>query len=231
MNKVYYAIGDIHGQLEQLIALHQNIAEYHQQRYFSQSKAIVHLGDYIDRGEDSCGVIEYLMQQQSSDDTTYIHLKGNHENLMLEAYFSTKSAAYVGWLINGGEATLSSYQKRSYQQPPEQHFEWLKSLPTQYIDREQKLVFVHAGIDPFKFPYGSDKTHMWTRSQAFFDSTTWNNPALEGVRVVHGHTPTGDSQPEISDDGRRINVDTGAVKGGKLTAAVISPQSVEFLVA
>lgn len=72
---------------------------------------------------------------------------------------------------------------------------------------------------------------MWTRARSFFDEANWpERPELEGLRIVHGHTPTDTFQPDETP--RRINVDTGAVFGGPLTAAVIAPQQpVEYLYA
>ena len=101
------------------------------------------------------------------------------------------------------------------------HVDWMRALPTMVVDGDAGVVFVHAGIDPDKFPMCEDAVHMWTRTSQFFESTSWDNPSLENMLVVHGHTPTVDAQPDVSDDGRRLNLDTGAVYGGALSAAAI----------
>jgi len=103
------------------------------------------------------------------------------------------------------------------------HLDWLDNLPTRFVTDDKRHVFVHAGIDPVSYPETTDTIHMWTRSHQFFESQAWDNKALENTIVVHGHTPTEDSYPDISVDSRRINVDTGACYGGPLTAVVIAP--------
>jgi serine/threonine protein phosphatase 1 len=85
------------------------------------------------------------------------------------------------------------------------------------------LAFVHAGIDPAKYPHCPDQLRLWTRSQAFFDSRNWPaRPELAGLLVVHGHTPTEDFAAEVQK--QRINIDTGACFGGPLTSVVLAPQ-------
>ena len=84
------------------------------------------------------------------------------------------------------------------------------------------FVFVHAGIDPDTFPLTDDRVSLWTRSPRFFETERWQNAALDGITVIHGHTPTEVPVPDRTADGRRINVDTGAVYGGALTAVRLS---------
>ena len=226
--KIYYAIGDIHGELSRLKLLHSSISDYHNVFHPNCDSVLIHLGDYIDRGPDSYGVVEYLM----SLGTKAINLKGNHEALMLDAFLLGKPSAYNYWVENGGAATLESYRARGLAQPPKHHLDWMANLPTRYIDQRRKLVFVHAGIDPDTFPDGDERVHMWTRSPHFFDTGKWLNPALSGFRVVHGHTPTENSRPFVSTDGRRINVDTGAVFDGQLSSVIISETScLDFIAA
>jgi serine/threonine protein phosphatase 1 len=87
-------------------------------------------------------------------------------------------------------------------------------------DQARKLVFVHAGIEPAEFPDCLDEIRLWTRSDRFFVDANWpDREVLQGLTVVHGHTPTDDSKPEITF--RRINVDTGACFGGPLTAVML----------
>ena len=227
---VYYAIGDIHGELEQLKTLHRVIDNYHQEYFAGMSQVRIHLGDYVDRGPNSYGVIEYVMQLSRRTDVTWVNLKGNHESMLLDALTTKSELARQVWLRNGGDSTLQSYTGRGCTTIPEEHINWLKALPSQHVDIARKLIFVHAGIDPHRFPFGNDKVHLWTRSPEFLDSQTWSNPELNGARVVHGHTPTADFQPFISADGRRINVDTGAVYKGFLSAAVIADNhEIKFL--
>lgn len=217
---VYYAIGDIHGELSSLLALHREIDRHHQEFHVQAKQVIVHLGDYVDRGPDSAGVIDWLMSQTSTPQKSIICLKGNHEAMMVAAVRDEKDVA--NWRQHGGEQTLESYRKRGHNVPPAPHLIWMDCLPSRFIDADKRLVFVHASIDPGSFPAPAEHLHLWGRREEFFDSASWSNPALDSHCVVHGHTPTDDSKPDISADRRRINVDTGACYGGYLTAVVIA---------
>lgn len=227
---VYYAIGDIHGEASRLRRMHNTIHAMHAERFGEFGKTVIHLGDYVDRGPDSYDVIETIIALEKQPDISVISLKGNHEQLMLDACLKVDQHAWRCWLKNGGDDTLSSYQQRNFTTPPVYHLDWLRARASMHWDKSAKLIFVHAGIDPHKFPLGDDRIKLWTRARSFFDTTCWSSPELDGMRVVHGHTPTKNDKPEISEDRRRINIDTGACYGGPLTAVVIAPgQDPSFL--
>lgn len=230
---VIYAIGDVHGEADRLRRLHRSIFEKHASKFKGVPLKIIHLGDYIDRGPDSCGVITIIRELQSIEGDKIISLRGNHEQMMLDAMDHVTPRAYQSWCRHGGDYTLSSYRKNGHMTPPSEHVNWVRSLPTIHEEREAGLIFVHAGIDVSSYPSRSDTVHLWTRSSEFFDSDKWTNPTLNGMQVVHGHTPTEDFFPDINgQNARRINIDTGAVFGGRLTAAIFAPhQPVEFIYA
>ena len=220
----YYAIGDVHGELEKLDDLLRFIREDFQRRQTPHK--IVFLGDMVDRGPNSYGVVARIMALTQSGEA--LALKGNHEELMLNAYHNRESVGIYWWAENGGDETITSYMLANgvaddfRDAIDAAHIVWMKSLPTMIRDEERGLVFVHGGIDPKTFPFCSDEIRMWTRSQKFFDPGRWPERAeLDGVLVVHGHTPTHDFKPHSNP--RRINVDTGACFGGPLTAAVLAP--------
>jgi len=221
VNRIYYAIGDIHGELTKLQSVHENISDFHNSLYRGRPHTRIHLGDYVDRGPESCGVINYVQSLDDNKDFDVINLQGNHEIMMLEAHLKPNKTALRHWLVNGGEQTIESYKTQQSNDDFEKHIEWASKLPTLYKDDARNLIFVHAGIDPETFPEGEKAIHLWTRNAAFFESEHWTNPALEGTKVIHGHTPTLTDYPEISNDGRRINIDTGACYGGPLTAVVL----------
>ncbi|MFZ2030142.1 MAG: metallophosphoesterase, partial [Vitreimonas sp.] len=159
-----------------------------------------------------------------------IVIRGNHEELMLHAVDHNESVGIYWWATNGGDETIESYQRANgpeddwRQAVDKAHIKWLRALPTIWRDDQRKLVFVHGGIDPWRYPNESDEVRMWTRSPTFFRSSNWpDREELRDIVVVHGHTPTEDFEPDWQS--RRINVDTGACFGGPLTAAVLAPDA------
>ncbi|MGE0740305.1 MAG: metallophosphoesterase family protein [Hyphomonadaceae bacterium] len=220
----YYAIGDVHGEHEKLERLHDYIRE--DARRLGGAYKIVFLGDLIDRGPDSRAVVERVVRASAAGEA--LAVKGNHEELMLHAYNQKESIGTYFWAENGGDETILSYQMANGLHDDwrpsidKAHITWLRTLPTMVRDEARGLVFVHGGIDPHTFPACGDEVRMWTRSPKFFDPGRWPQRAeLEGVLVVHGHTPTHDFEPHANP--RRINVDTGACFGGPLTSVVLAP--------
>jgi serine/threonine protein phosphatase 1 len=221
---VYYAIGDVHGEIEKLEKLLGFIRD--DARASDAPYKIVFLGDLIDRGPDSRAVVACAKRLTESGEA--ITVKGNHEELMLHACANRESVGIYWWAENGGDETIASYMQANGVQDDfrdaidKDHIAWLSSLPVMIRDEPRGLVFVHGGIDPKTFPECSDELRMWTRSHKFFNEQGWpKRPEIADICVVHGHTPTHDFMPHQHP--RRINVDTGACFGGWLTAAVLAP--------
>jgi len=203
-----YAIGDIHGSLRKLRGLMARCREHADER----PATFVFLGDYIDRGPESAGVVAYLIEMQSSPGERCIALRGNHEAFALGVMEGTTDADH--WLSQGGAETLLSYGVASAGDLPRQHVEWMRALPLTYDDGRR--FFVHAGVDPTRpLDAQDDYDLLWIREP--FLSSRRNFGRL----VVHGHTPLADAAPDLREN--RLNLDTGAVFGGPLTAAVFSP--------
>lgn len=230
---IIYAVGDVHGEAKRLKLLHHLIFERHATMFKNQPMQIVHLGDYVDRGENSAEVIDLLIALDNRSGVNNICLRGNHEAMMLDGLTNTTSTSYSYWLENGGEQTMESYRMRGHLSVPQDHITWLTGLPSLHVEHERKLIFVHAGIDPRDYPGDRDEIYLWTRSPRFFDVASWRNSELDGWTVVHGHTPTKDFFPDDqAAAARRINIDTGAVFGGRLTAAIFAPgEKVGFIYA
>lgn len=199
-----YAIGDIHGSLQKLRDLMTQCRRHADGR----AATFVFLGDYIDRGPDSRGVIDALMDLQSRQPDRVIALKGNHEAVALEIADGETDPEH--WLREGGVATLRSYDIEHPRDLPDEHIAWLRSLPFCHDDGHR--FFVHAGVDPEK-PLGAQCDHdlIWIREPFLSDERDY------GRLIVHGHTPQLSGQPDFR--GNRLNLDTGAVFGGALTAA------------
>lgn len=222
-----YAIGDIHGHLGLLKAAHDRI-ESDRARYATGAAPVIHLGDLVDRGPDSAGVIRTLREGIAAG-APWVVLKGNHDRafaLFLEAADARDPGLRAGlsWLHPriGGAATLASYgvrapadrpvaqvwaDARAAVPPADRAF--LAGLPAHH--EAGRLLFVHAGIRPGVPLAGQTETDLiWIREP--FLSHRAPHPWL----VVHGHTPVG--APEHR--GNRLNIDTGAAYGGPLTAVV-----------
>ncbi|MBM7486706.1 serine/threonine protein phosphatase 1 [Bradyrhizobium sp. USDA 3686] len=200
-----YAIGDVHGCFDQL----QRLVELCESDAGEGRSKLIFLGDYIDRGPDSRGVIEFLMDLQKWSPDEIICLRGNHEDLLLNALEGED--AENSWLLNGGSATLYSYRASRAIDIPAPHVAWLRSLPLFHDDGIR--FFVHAGVHPDR-PLDKQRTRdlLWIREPFLSSDKDF------GRFVVHGHTPLRKGTPDLRTN--RVNVDTGAVLGLALTSAV-----------
>lgn len=225
----YFAIGDVHGEAQKLRQLHESILD--RIAFDKQPACIIHLGDFVDRGPDSQGVVDAVMALEAnfagSEQVHVISLMGNHEQMMLDTYDASDSSEADGtWWAQGGAETADSYAGSAGLGDadwrvtiPPTHITWMRRLPLIYRAPDQKIVFVHAGIEPASFPNEPERTYLWTRSDRFFDHDQWpDRDELQDLTVVHGHTPRS-FEPEIFP--HRINVDTGACFGGPLTAVML----------
>lgn len=202
-----YAIGDIHGSLAKLRRLITRCTEHAEGR----PARFVFLGDYIDRGLQSAGVIDYLIALQGRLPGGVVALKGNHEAIALEVFDGTAPEDF--WLSQGGEETLASYGVAAPRELPRAHIDWMRSLPLRYDDGSR--FFVHAGIDPERpLMEQSERDLIWIREPFLSDRRD------HGRLIVHGHTPVAARTPDLRSN--RLNVDTGAVYGGPLTAAAFA---------
>jgi serine/threonine protein phosphatase 1 len=202
-----YAIGDIHGSLQKLCDL---IAQC-ERHAAGRPATFIFLGDYIDRGPDSAGVITTLMHLQSRLADRVIALKGNHEAVAIEVIDGEGEEEL--WLREGGAATLRSYGVARARDLPNEHVAWMRSRPLYYDDGQR--FFVHAGIDPDKpLDAQSDYDLIWIREPFLSDGRD------HGRLIVHGHTPQPAGMPDWR--GNRLNLDTAAVFGSPLTAAAFA---------
>jgi len=191
----WLAVGDIHGCLDQLIELMERVNP-------TSADRVVFLGDYVDRGPASAGVIDYLVEFAVTFPDT-VFLRGNHEQMFLD-YLDEQDQAM--FLINGGQQTLDSYRASRMWPIPASHRSFLDSS-RYYLESEQHI-FVHAGLRPGIPLAEQDEFDMlWIRREFLESDFDWGKP------VVYGHTPH--KEPLLRE--RRIGVDTGCVYGRRLT--------------
>jgi serine/threonine protein phosphatase 1 len=230
--EVVYAIGDVHGRLDLLEDL---LARIRADAYAHNDTArrLIFLGDYIDRGADSRGVVELLLQDPLPGCAT-VRLMGNHEEAML-AFIDGESDG-LDWLAFGGLETLMSYGVPLRRLPhtedavtglrtalveavPDRHIAFLRNCVLHHLVGD--YVFVHAGVRPgIAFEKQTATDLLWIR-----DDFLRVRVPLPGRVVVHGHTIC--DLPQNRD--HRINIDTGAFVSGRLTCLVLRGSERHFL--
>jgi serine/threonine protein phosphatase 1 len=229
---VLYAVGDIHGRSDLLDRLHEAIVRDAAGRR-AKRRVIVYLGDYIDRGADSAGVVARLLGA-GPPGFERRYLLGNHDTFLLE-FLEGDAGVIETWMWNGGAAALKSYglslDEEAYARDwpvglradfarvfPPAHLAFFRALKLHH--REGDILFVHAGLKPgVPLADQSREDMLWIREEFLESETDF------GFLVVHGHTPG--PEPVVREN--RVGVDTGAWKSGRLTAAVFAGDRLAFL--
>lgn len=226
-----YAIGDIHGRADLLAVLHDDIFK-DAAAHPGYTDYIVYLGDYVDRGLESRRVLDIVAAPPPPGFGT-IHLRGNHEQAMLDFLEDPEKARY--WLNYGGAQTLFSYglhlpagtigpeiraelRDRLLEVMPKPHLSFLRHL--RHAIAIGDYLFVHAGIKPgVPIAKQSPDDMLWIRTEFLTSREDF------GKIVVHGHTisPIPDLRPN------RIGIDTGAFASGRLTCLVLEENRHRFL--
>jgi serine/threonine protein phosphatase 1 len=202
MGKIF-AIGDIHGCISHLNRL---IAQLDIE---AEEDTIVFVGDYIDRGPDSKGVIDAILEIRKNI-RDVVCLTGNHEDMFLDYCLDRRNEDL--YMSNGGMRTLASYGfSREGEEElilPPSHREFFTGLRTYH--ETDDYIFVHAGLRPgIPLDRQDREDFLWIRFEFI------NSPYDFGKTVIYGHTPVSLNKPLI--DKNKICIDTGAVYGGKLT--------------
>ncbi len=230
--QLLYAVGDIHGRLDLLADLLGLIELDAQASRPADRRTLVFLGDYVDRGPDSRGVVERLIAEVPQGFDVHF-LKGNHEAMLLD--FLDDAWRLEHWLMNGGEETMRSYgvdterlaqmggpagawRQAFAEALPEAHLRFFRDLQLSVSFGD--YLFVHAGLRPgVPLAAQSEADLIWIRGPFLSHADPFDKI------VVHGHTPG--EQPEIR--ANRIGIDTGAVFSGRLTALRLEDGSRKFL--
>lgn len=220
-----YAVGDIHGELGKLNALLARLPLEPDDRF-------VFLGDYVDRGVESAGVVSRLIDWSRHYECTF--LLGNHESMFLD-FLGWSGGVYFGgdaFLANGGDRTLASYGFFDLDHPdpgrlelPPSHLQFYEGLQLYHVEGD--YCFVHAGLGEKGLGH-RDLGYALRRSRP--EDLLWNRNTGElphdlGVTLVYGHTP----RPDFSirwNQPFSIGIDTGAVFGGPLTAIRLPDETI-----
>lgn len=221
-DRLVYAIGDVHGRLDLLQVLVADIVADALATNPKTRPMLILLGDYIDRGAESAGVIDYLIALRAQSALEVRTLKGNHEQSMLD--FLGDAGIGPSWAAYGGADTMIAYgvappgatataaaweeaRAKLAEVVPPGHLAFLQSLELMIVVGD--YVFVHAGLRPgYHLSAQNEHDVMWIRSE-FLSATK----PFEKV-VVHGHSPTA----EVQILPHRLGIDTGAYATGVLTA-------------
>lgn len=221
-------VGDIHGRADLLEALIVQLAQE-----VGAEHSLVFVGDYVDRGEDSAGVLGLLQALQGALwPNRVICLRGNHESMLLD-FLDDPEGMGPFWLQNGGTYTLASYGISPPDLNPVSLREarnalkdvmgseaeaWLRNLPLSFCSGN--VVAVHAGADPHRPIDEQDELHLLWGHPDFLET-----PRKDGIWIAHGHTIVDTPHAHAG----RISVDTGAYATHRLSAAVISSAECRFL--
>jgi len=201
-----YAIGDIHGCYEKLLALVAKVRGHAGPRPFHA----IFLGDYVDRGPDSRRVVELVRRLTAGADlhAKWSALRGNHEAMMIAALRGDHADK---WLSNGGKETTASYGESKTEMI--EHAQWLEERPT--MIRTQNHCFVHAGCSPqYSLEQQPESVLLWVRG--------WEKENHNFKKhIVYGHTPNKEPLLLRYSSG----LDTGACYGGPLTCGVFKADS------
>lgn len=201
------AIGDIHGCLRALTTLLNAVGP-------RPDDLLITLGDYVDRGPDSKGVLDYLIDVHATG--RLVALRGNHDQMMVDARDGTDGRL---WLACGGQATLRSYGTAAYLEYefndiPERHWDFLENRCVNWHETETHF-FVHGSVAPhLPLDQQSEEVLLWEK--LFADRSM---PHCSGKIMVCGHTRQ--TSGEILDLGHAICIDTGCYGGGYLTCLEI----------
>jgi serine/threonine protein phosphatase 1 len=197
-----FVIPDIHGRLD---LLSDGLAEI-AGRAQGEGNTIVAIGDYVDKGPASKGVIDRLLSGVG-EEFHLVTLKGNHDAMMSGALRDPSKMA--DWLAKGGDAALASYGGNPANVPPA-HIDWLDRLLSFHVDAHR--LYVHAGVDPkVSLEAQREETLLWKRYPKGYSD------GFGKLHVVHGH----DNHPDgpLLYEGR-TNLDTLAWRTGRLTIGV-----------
>jgi serine/threonine protein phosphatase 1 len=197
-----FAISDIHGCFKPFYELIVNCIK------LKKSDQLILLGDYIDRGNQSKEVIDFILDLKKSG-FNISPLAGNHEVMLLDSFYNPEILPL--WLMNSGMSTLSSFGIQNIKEIDSYYLEFFTSL--EFYRIIDNIVFVHAGFDDLAIDPFADKHSMVWECR-----TSYQNPVLAGKTIIHGHRPKKVSYIKnlITEKSKVIPIDTGCIYGKEL---------------
>lgn len=221
-----YAMGDVHGCIDDLRRM-AALIEADLNARPPEDWRIIYLGDYVDRGPDSQGVIEFILGQMAA--RRVYALRGNHDQYLIDFMGNLSADGFINWMHLGGAETLMSYglppsavyeahdaaarqdlRARLIETMPKSHSKFLAGLP--HMLRLGNYVFVHAGVRP-----GVDLAEQRPEDLIWIREPFLSSAENFGAVVVHGHTVV----DRVTVRPNRIGIDTGVVFGGEFTCLVL----------
>jgi serine/threonine protein phosphatase 1 len=192
-----FAISDIHGCFKPFFELVVNIIK------LKKSDQLILLGDYIDRGDQSKEVIDFILDLHK-EGFNITALTGNHEVMLTDAYYDPDLLTL--WLMNSGFSTLFSFGIEDVREIDAHYLEFFTRL--EYFKVIGNYIFVHAGFDDLApDPFSVKHSMIWECRQSY------QNPVLSGKTIIHGHRPKTVSYIKnlIAEKSNVIPIDTGCV--------------------
>jgi len=206
------AIGDIHGCLKTLVYLIEK------EILLTKEDKLFLLGDYVNKGPDSKGVIDYLISLKKQNYQVEC-LRGNHDQLMLDAWKSDDKSE--NWILKGGDSTLRSFQCETISDIPSTYYSFLSATPF-FVELENHFL-IHAGFD-----FNANEIFEDTYSMLNIRDMNVDPSKIEGKKIIHGHVPVELEflLGKMKSEWNEISIDTGCVYvdqpgKGYLTAMIL----------
>ena len=196
MNRLF-AISDIHGCFKPFYELVKDVIK------LTKSDQLFLLGDYIDRGDQSKEVIDFIIDL-TLEGFNVATLIGNHEVMLLNSYNNREQEPI--WQMNNGASTLMSFGVEDVRNIDKHYLEFFTSL--EYYKIVGNIIFVHAGFDDYAInPFENKQSMIW-ENRPFY-----RNPMLSGKTIIHGHRPNmiSNLRKRIEEKASVISIDTGCV--------------------
>jgi serine/threonine protein phosphatase 1 len=207
-----YIIGDIHGYYNRLLGLFKNLIDW-----LKDGDCVIFLGDYIDRGDQSYEVVDFLINISRGSRFSTVFLKGNHEDMLMS--YLRGADRFGSYISNGGDATIRSYvAHHGAFTLPEHHLGFYGNLRLYYEGED--FIAVHAGLNPDIDALDEQDEHdlLWIRERFYRANKRWTKT------VIFGHTPTafitGENAVYFDDERNIIGIDSGVIFGKSLSCLV-----------